>query len=75
MCIYQSLLLPLLSKRFNFLLWNFLLLHFYSDILRVLLEVSLERIQLSNSTRLKQFENILFIAVLSNIFHVSVLLI
>lgn len=75
MCIYQSLLLPVLSKRFNFLLWNFLLLHFYSDILHVLLEVSLERIQLSNSTRLKQFENILFITVLSNIFHVSVLLI
>lgn len=75
MCIYQSLLLPLLSKTYNFLLWNFLVFHFYFEILHEILKVSLESIQLSNSVRLQQFENILCAAVLSNIFHVSILLI
>ena len=31
MYIYQSLLLPLLRKRYNFLLWSFLVPHFYSN--------------------------------------------
>lgn len=70
-----ELLLSLLSKRYNFLFWNFLVFHFHSEILYELLKVSLENIQLSNSMKLKQFESILCIAVLSNNFHVSVLLI
>lgn len=69
MCLYQSLQ----SKRYYFLLWSFLISHFYSEIVQTVLKVSLESSQLSNFIRLQQFRNILCIAVLFNMFRFPVL--